>query len=458
MNPNVRGQESLNVTLDKTTKYSGLFLNIGSICAGVSYLCLWIGTFYLKIPMDSVIGFGWNDGSADGKCPSAIQGIGRHCFSDYYTPSLAFKMINPWESGYAYTPLAAQLFYPFYLIGQIFNYPRLGLIVYLAIGLLCVLAPTIWASRQNQKFSFPVLLIVGVLATPLINSFDRGSLVMFITPLLFAYALNICRQNWGIAVVAASVLGGIKPQFMVLLLPLLVHRQWVHLQKGLRWGIGLNILGFISFTDDPIKVFNQWLKFAIGYNVPEKFYGSNRANVSPINLISKVFNLPISSINKLLDTNLHLGAFSTLVVVTFAIVLPLFIIGKKSDLFGLTVISLVMSSIFIPTSNYYYQVFAVAVAALIIRTPLKFTSQTGGVLDEVNFVSRFGPLTKWSVLMATANSCFNLAISDNVLPFRENNLLAPGNISRVLVGPVWVFVIICIVVDSVSTFRKLGVE
>jgi len=436
------------------TNMGRLFVNLGSICAAFSFFSLWIGAFYLKIPMDSVIGFGWNDGSADGKCPSTLQGIGLHCFSDYYTPVQALHMTNPWESGYAYTPLAGKLFLPFDLLGQVLNSPRIGLIAYLVSGSLCVLIPTIWASRSSAGFSFPILVIFGIFATPLINAFDRGSFVMFITPLLFAYALNVCRQNWNFAIIALTLLSAIKPQFIVLLLPFLVHRQWFYLQRGLRWSIGLNVLGFIAFTSEPIVVFKQWLNFAIAYNDPSQAYGSSRANISPIRLLSEILSLPLKVINQIAGSQLSINSMQTTILVTLTLVLPLIIIGKKSNLFGLTIISMVIASIFIPTSNYYYQVFAVVPAAMIIRSPHTDTSKTGGILDDHMFQSNISWLAKWAILIATLNSCFNLAISDNLLPFMADISKMPGNVSRFFVGPTWVITIVFIVVDSVLTSRK----
>ena len=436
-----------------TATFRRAFINLGSVMAAVSFASLWIGTFYLNLPMSSVIGYAWTDGSSDGKCPSAIQGIGRHCFSDYYTPSLAFRMVNPWENGYAYTPLAAQIFYPFYLIGEVFNYPRVGLITYLTLGALCVLIPTIWASRRSAEFSFPTLVIFGVFATPLINAFDRGSVVMFMTPLLFIYAINICRQKWNIALIAAVLLSAIKPQYLVLLLPFLVHRKWFLLQRGLRWAIGLNVLGFIAFTSEPILVFKQWFNFALAYNNPNQFYATQRANISPIHLLSKILNAPLKISEHFLHIQLNLSSIQTVILVTSALVIPLVVIGKQSNLFGLTVISMVISSIFIPTSNYYYQVFVPVIGAMIIRNPSLDLNRPHGILDDELFISKLGRTAKWLILIATLNSSFNLAISDNLLPFMTYSSLMPGNISRVFVGPIWVIAIIFIVADSIFTFR-----
>lgn len=439
---------------DTTPIFHRSFINLGSTMAAISFMSLWIGTFYLNLPMSSVLGYSWTDASSDGKCPSSIQGIGRHCFSDYYSPVQALHMSNPWESGYAYTPLAGKLFLPFDLLGQTFNNPRVGLIAYLIIGSVCVLVPTFWASRAKAEFSFPILIIFGIFATPLVNAFDRGSFVMFITPLLFLYALNMCRQNWNIAVVAVVALSAIKPQFVVLLLPFLAHRQWSLLLGGLRWAIGLNVLGFIAFTSEPIAVFKQWFNFALAYNNPDQFYATQRANISPIKLLSEILSVPIKFSGHILNIELGLSSMQTVVVVTIALSLPFLIIGKQSNLFGLTIISIVVASIFIPTSNYYYQVFAPVIAAIIIRNPGTSSNHNAGILDSQIFTSKLGVATKWVIMIATLNSCFNLAISDNLLPFMTYSSLMPGNISRVFVGPFWVIAMVLIVADSILTFRE----
>jgi hypothetical protein len=277
---------------------------------------------------------------------------------------------------------------------------------------------------------------------------------MFMTPLLFIYAINVCRQKWNIALIAAVLLSAFKPQYLALLLPFLIHRKWFLLKRGLRWAIGLNVLGFIAFTSEPILVFKQWFNFALAYNNPNQFYATQRANISPILLLSKILNAPLKISEHFLHIQLNLSSIQTVVLVTSALVIPLVVIGKQSNVFGITVISLVIPSIFIPTSNYYYQVFAPVIAAFIIRNPQLTTINNTGILDGQIFSSRVGGAVKWVILIATLNSCFNLAISDNLLPFMPYSSLMPGNISRVFVGPFWVIAMIFIVIDSVLTNQK----
>ena len=129
--------------LEKTFKERMFFW--GSIIAGISFIALWVNSFYYQAPVSEIISFMVEDSW----CPETNSGIGLHCFGDYYSPVAGFSMENPWADGYAYTPIAHQQFVPFDFLGRMFDTPRVGLLAYLLTGFISLLLPLIWAGRTN---------------------------------------------------------------------------------------------------------------------------------------------------------------------------------------------------------------------------------------------------------------------------------------------------------------------
>jgi hypothetical protein len=166
---------------------------LGSITAAFSFIGLWINAFYFQAPVSEIISFR----VGDGWCPRIDSGLGIHCFSDYYSPAAALSLENPWSgSGYAYTPIATQQFASFEFLGRVFNNPKVGLLSFLLVGAICVMTPLYWAGRGEKSFAPMPAIIFGVLGAPLLSALERGSVVMFTTPVLLYYPLSVLRGNW----------------------------------------------------------------------------------------------------------------------------------------------------------------------------------------------------------------------------------------------------------------------
>ena len=433
--------------LEKTFKERMFFW--GSIIAGISFIALWVNAFYYQAPVSQIISVLVKDGW----CPETNSGIGLHCFGDYYSPVAGFSMENPWANGYAYTPIAHQQFAPFEFLGRLFDTPRVGLLAYLLTGFISLLIPLIWAGRGERTFTPVYAIIFGVFGTPLLSALDRGSVVMFTTPILLYYALAILRENWSRAAFAIVLLSVVKPQYLTLLLPLLIFRRWRDTIRALSYTFGLSVIGFVLLTPAPLMVFRQWTSFAIGYNEQGHYFYPY--NVSITKFLSTIFNfcarlLNLTSVNPL-ETN---SALAAVLVIGILLVFPLIALGDTIDRFSAVVASLVLGSLLVPTSNFYYQNFVIVVVAIILRDPrIRLGSFDYGAMDNELISTKTRSFVKWLILIASLNSCFNMPISHQMGVPVFNFVGTPTSISRLLVGPLWLLVIAGINLNSWMNFR-----
>ena len=423
---------------------------MGSLTAAFSFIGLWINAFYFQAPVSEIISYR----VGDGWCPRIDSGIGIHCFSDYYSPVAALSLENPWGTGagYAYTPIGAQQFVPFEFFGRIFDNPQVGLHLYLVIGAVCVLTPLFWAGRNEGTFTPIYVTVFGVLGTPLLSALDRGNVVTFTTPVLLYYALSVLRGNWTKASYAIVLLSVVKPQYLTLLLPLIMYRQWRELIRALRYSIGISVVGFILFTIDPIKVFKQWLSFAVSYNEQSSYFLSE--NVSVTETFTEILNFFAPALNRFSLDPRNFSALATVIILGALLILPLVLFSNMTDRFSSVVVSLIIGSLLVPTSNFYYQNFVIVIIALILKRPLgDMNSIKYGTMDEPHLWGNSRSFVKWLIMVAALNSCFNLPISSEGLPVGGTNFGVPTSVSRILVGPLWLLVLVGINLNLWMSFR-----
>jgi hypothetical protein len=437
--------------LEKTFKERMFFW--GSIIAGISFIALWVNSFYYQAPVSQIISFRVEDGW----CPETNSGIGLHCFGDYYSPVAGLSMENPWAgdgmlfTGYAYTPIAHQQFVPFDFLGRMFDTPRVGLLAYLLTGFISLLLPLIWAGRGERTFTPVYAIIFGVFGTPLLSALDRGSVVMFTTPILLYYALTILRENWSRAAYAIVLLSVVKPQYLMLLLPLLIFRRWRDTIRALSYTFGLSVIGFVLLTPAPLTVFRQWISFAIGFNEQGPYFYPY--NVSITKFFSTIFNFCTRLLNLTSVNPLGFSTLAAVLVLGILLVFPLILLGDTIDRFSAVVASLVLGSLLVPTSNFYYQNFVIVVVAIILRNPhIRLGRFDYGAMDNELISTKTRSFVKWLILIASLNSCFNLPISHQ-MGVSPDFVGTPTSISRLLVGPLWLLVIAGINLNSWMNFR-----
>lgn len=320
--------------------------------------------------------------------------IGRHCFSDYAMSATAGTKRNPAE--YLiwlppdYQPIAvgswAPARLPYSLFGSPAHWlgaPRLGLVCFLFALSFSVISPAVWAARGARGLEKVVIfLALGAAAVPAWGVIDRGNSTGFLAPIALAFLIGLTRQRWGLVVIMVVLATVLKPQFVVLGAVLLAARQW-------RW----SAVGIVGVVISNAGAFLLW---------PQGFPGTI---LQSLNGLAK-FN---SSVGGLQDTrNVSFGralllipdsiktaqagqlprdflagprtliGFAILVIVVAAVVT----LGRRIPPIMVGIVLLAAATLAPSYTAFYYLVFALPVAAVIVRDPIGPSG--AGIFDRLS--------------------------------------------------------------------------
>jgi hypothetical protein len=206
------------------------FLNDNSrlirILVGVSLAIMSVGTFlsaYLQQGYTETISFFVRDGW----CNQRSQGIGAHCFGDFYAPMTIASNSNPWSNdlNLAYTPISFLYFR--LLNSEIINNigTHLSIFINLLFTFLALSIPGlyIWKNQKNfQSVSGKWVLLICLTAAPSLIMIDRGSSSFLMFPAVFFFYLGIQTSKYSLASWSLILMGLWKPQSLILAVGILI--------------------------------------------------------------------------------------------------------------------------------------------------------------------------------------------------------------------------------------------
>lgn len=202
----------------------------------------------------------------DDWCDSKTQGIGLHCFSDYYSVVEIKNLDSAWSKGSTYPPLAILITKMFSTLENL-NL-RAGLFFYLLSGLICILIPVIHFARRGiltvikYVFSASVLLICS---GPVITALDRGNNVLFLFPIMyFLYVLTTKGNHLALCLLIA-VGALLKPQMLLLYLAPIANRHFRSVVMGGLLYLSTNSILFLAFPGNFWGNISQWMGNLQGY-------------------------------------------------------------------------------------------------------------------------------------------------------------------------------------------------
>ncbi|WP_156296425.1 DUF2029 domain-containing protein [Mycobacterium paragordonae] len=308
--------------------------------------------------------------------------VGRHCFSDYAIPVNFGMRPNPWEPYPLYLPpdfkpatnnYTAGAMLPlmiFGVLGTVLGTPQIGLLGYLFALMIAVFSPAIWAARGATGLErVVVFLVCGLAAIPAWLVIDRGNSVGFVVPVALVFLVALCRQRWGLVAAMVILAALVKPQFAVIGAVLFVARQW-------RWG-GYTVAGVLLTNMAAYALWPRDFPQTIMQTIHTTgAYGASRMSVTDGNVS---FGKGILAI----PDGIKAGANGGIVpedflagpraligyVVLLLVVASLIALGRRIPPVMAGIALLATASLFPAVSNRYYLVFALPVAALLIRYP-----------------------------------------------------------------------------------------
>lgn len=221
-----------------------------SLCVGSAFgICLFLSVLvpsYFKYSTSGAFIFFANDGW----CNWPKQGIGTHCFGDFWHPMKFANHDNPWGMPHSpppYPPLALQVFKPFILLNHMFPDSRIPLLAYLTLVFFCLTFPAIYLFAKRQitgilAFFMGSLLLV---ASPSMVAFDRGNNIALTFPFLFFFFYKLYLGEKKAAIIFGVLAAVIKPQFILLSLLLLNKKEY---RLAIRFWLIFSITSLLSFT------------------------------------------------------------------------------------------------------------------------------------------------------------------------------------------------------------------
>jgi hypothetical protein len=232
----------------------------------------------------------------DGWCNPKVDGIGNHCFGDFYQ-FMNGDFNNAWtEKKTAYSALGVLYFLPFKLFITHFGATKIALIIHLSILLFCIIFPVLHLKLSQQIKKGTEIKSLGsaiLLSAPALMAFDRGNNVVLCVPFLYLYFLKTIERKKS-APIYGIVLVALRPQFALFVLFPLFRKNW---KETFTWIFGsisayLVFFSFFGFNKIMINI-ESWIQNLTNYQstVPlPMFFPSNWS-------FSNVFSMFVSSMN-----------------------------------------------------------------------------------------------------------------------------------------------------------------
>lgn len=298
--------------------------------------------------------------------------VGVHCFGDYYQVVDFALRDNPWAATEFSSNYSAAAMLPNLVIGGVaaaFGAPRIGLVVYLLLIAAAVSVPAIWAIRHRTLTPAIVLLtLFGLTAVPALAALDRGNGIALAVPAMLALLVGLSREKpalIGLAIVLAAL---IKPQFALLVIVFAAIRAWRAF--GITVGVvgATNLLAYLAwpreFPGTILQSIGNILNFG-GTVELGQLYPQNVSLASGIYRVLWVATRPFGAEFTWLGSAAQLLGYGFLLAALVALV----IWGRRIPPLVTGILTLALLSLAPGVSWAYYLVFALPVAAVLLRDP-----------------------------------------------------------------------------------------
>jgi len=308
--------------------------------------------------------------------------IGRHCFNDYTIGVAGSMRPNPWEP---YPILAFSQYIPthnnypaagmiphvvFGLLGKWLGAPRLGLLGYLFVLTIACLTPAVWAARGARGLERVVVFVaLGAAAVPAWMAIDRGNSVGFIVPIVLVFLVALCRQRWGLVAVMVVLAALVKPQLALLAVALLAARQWRLGGIAVGGAVISNLAAYLLWPRDFPGTIMQSIRGTLGYgSFADRVEFGNVSFGRGLLLIPDIVKRSQSGgyiPDGFLAGPRSLIGYGILMLVVVSVVA----LGRRIPPVMAGTVLLATASLFPTVAFRYYLVFALPVAALVVRDP-----------------------------------------------------------------------------------------
>jgi len=259
----------------------------------------------------------------DGWCNSKFQGIGIHCFGDFYSMLDYVNLKNPWEEGVnPYPPISLFLLKPFKSLVNHFPTTNLGLIVYLIICIAFYLYPIVYMVKKkfiNKNDAFYVLSTLLILA-PFIMGLDRGNMQILFVPIVFSFCVLYFQGEDKKLLLIIVLLTMLKPQFVLLSLIFLTNNRIKFFLKASMSAILMFAFSFLLYPKNLMSSIFNWYGQINYYQNYTNAGSPDPVNLSLANTWSLVWRIVFAEFPNLTtkDPNGRWPYYSTLITIVIS--------------------------------------------------------------------------------------------------------------------------------------------
>jgi hypothetical protein len=312
---------------------------------------------WLLFPISSALSFRVNDGW----CMPPAEGIGTHCFGDFYYPASISLSGNPWENvGMPYPPWAIWIFVPFRLLNMARS--NCGFYAYLLLSIVAILFPVLhiyFKEHTLSKLQAVYVSSIIIFCAPVLIAVDRGNPIVFTVPIIYLLLRSLNNTLRAEYLIYASLLFQLKPQLGIislLAIRLFGLKTWT---KWLIMNVVFMVLPFAIYGHRALINFVGWLKQMISFQDT-----LNTGLIYPVNLsIVNTLNIPIKVLNLRINSVLL-----SLIIAIFALALLglIFSKSKERSVNSSFVALLIFPLVFMSTSYHYYLIVFIPIVTIIL--------------------------------------------------------------------------------------------
>ena len=295
--------------------------------------------------------------AADEWCSVKKQGLGVHCFSDFYSVLDRSLISDPWSGRpNPYPPLAMTFFKPFAYMAHLQPSSHLSLILYFTTLFIALTLPSIIAYRSGRvdKIGACWIFIILVASAPVIVALDRGNIIILLIPLMYLFTINYLEDNskniliYGIAMVL------IKPQMILLGCIFIGLKNKKNFGKWWLYSLSALLFSFILYPNGVTANIKDYIAQLGKYQGYTNAGSLNPPNLSIANGYSIVERILITIIPNISEKN-PLGKWDfypisiTIIIFSLSII---FLVISKNKLLNLYIV--ILNPILLPNVSFSY--------------------------------------------------------------------------------------------------------
>jgi hypothetical protein len=316
---------------------------------------------------------------ADGWCGPKVLGIGVHCFGDYSLTAQIAASPNPWSNSllgtFNYPPLSVLPFKFFSTLDSLSS--NLGLTLYLVSSVFSVSIAAYLATRHLGKTTTLITIFFSFLSVPVVFAIDRGNSVIFLVLFLYLFLTKVLKNDFRYLGTVIFVLAALKPQFIILVLVLVVLKKKATAFKVVAFFVAGNFFALIFWPSAvPNSVFDS-IRGVLGFSGMYDFKADYPANSSIIRGFDVLFG-------NLVETRFLIFGHQGTSILLMSLVIVFLIWGFKNlPPYFLGVTLIVFASLGLTISWPYYLVFGTAIILWMIGNEKELLSSSGTLINWI---------------------------------------------------------------------------